>query len=298
MMNVHEAPLSALDLPHASLRAKHPGHEKNLLSSLSEQGQQSPVIVVREQDRYAVIDGHKRVRALRKLKADAVQVTVWEMGQDEALVRAYQMSAHGSRNAFEEGWLIEVLHRSFRWTLGQIGQKLGRSRSWVSRRLSLAEECPESLTEAVWNGRVGVHAVVAYLVPLRRRNEPEARALVEKLPSLELGDRQVRDVVAAYGAAGVEVRRKIVEDPTLFLKAREAAQANALFNDVENRCVRNLTILGNIAVGLVKNLPEAVGTEGQTAGRQAIYTAWVGCEEKFRWLEKTAAAIWGGAHAG
>lgn len=297
-MKTVEMNVGALDLRHETLRVKQPSVEKNLLSSLSDQGQQSPVVVVKDGDRPIVIDGYKRVRALTKLKSDTVQVVIWEMNEAEALAAHYRMSDMGSRNAFEEGWLIEKLHRSFQWTLVDIGKRLLKSKSWVSRRLSLVEDCPEALAEAVWNGQVGVHAVVAYLVPLRRRNTAQAQALVEKLPTLDLADRQMREVVASYGAAGAEVRKKIVEDPVLFLKAREAAQTNFSFNDVESRCVKNLTIVGNICVGLVKSLPEALPTESTGPVRETIYKAWRDCNEKYRWLEKTAATVLGEPRAG
>jgi hypothetical protein len=159
------------------------------------------------------------------------------------------------------------------------------------------EECPAALAEAVLNGRVGVHAVVAYLVPLRRRNTSEARVLVEKLPQLDLGDRQIREVVTSFGVAGRETRQKIAENPILYLKAKEAAQKDS-FSDIESRCVKNLTIIGNICVGLVKSLPEALPTESGGPAREAIDKSWAGCVEKFRWLEKTAAAVLGGGHVG
>src|SRR3989338_1704401 len=132
-MKTVEMNVGALELRHESLRVKHPSAEKNLLSSLSEQGQQSPVIVVKDGDRLIVIDGHKRIRALKKLKADTVQVVVWDMTEAEALTCAYRMNTGGVRHAFEEGRLIETLHREFRLTLREIGNKMLKSKRWVSR---------------------------------------------------------------------------------------------------------------------------------------------------------------------
>ena len=276
-MNTREMNLEALELRHETLRVKHPSQEKNLLSSLSESGQQSPVVVVRDAERFVVIDGHKRVRALTKLKADTVRVVVWEMTEADALACAYRMSDGGARHAFEEGWLIEKLHRVWKWTLGEIGKKLLKSKSWVSRRLSLVEELPEWLTEAIVQGRIGVNAAVVYVGPLWRHNTMEAKTLVEKMQALDLTDRQMRELSAGYQAAKPEVRKKIVEDPALFLKARAAVTTDSSLTDVESRCVKNLTIVGNIAVGLVKSLPEALPTESAGAAREAILKAWTGC---------------------
>jgi ParB/RepB/Spo0J family partition protein len=295
-MKTVEMNMGALELRHETLRVKQPGLEKNLLSSLSEQGQQSPVVVVKDGDRPIVIDGHKRIRALKKLKADTVQTVVWEMNEAEALAAHYRMSATGSRNAIEEGWLIEKLHRSFRWTMGEIGKKLLKSKSWVSRRLALVEAMPASLTEDVVSGRVGVHAAATYLLPLTRVNTPGATDLVRKIAELDLTNRQIKELTVHYQGSKTEVKKKIVEDPALYLKVRTAVTMNSTWNEVENRCVKNLSIVGNICVGLVKSLPEALPTESAGPAREAIVKGWVGCVEKFRWLEKTAATVLGAPH--
>ena len=57
-----------LDLCFESLRPKSHKRERSLLGSLSEHGQQTPVVVIAAEvaDRYQLIDGYKRVRALRR----------------------------------------------------------------------------------------------------------------------------------------------------------------------------------------------------------------------------------------
>jgi hypothetical protein len=205
------------------------------------------------------------------------------------------MNASGGRHALEEGWLIEELHRGQRWTMGEIGKKLLRSRSWVSRRLALVEELPGWLVEDVVNGRIGVHAASAYLVPLRRLNTAEARGLIDKIKVLDLTDRQMREVAHGYQTARAEVRKRIADDPALFLKTCVAAKTDPGLNDVEGRCVKNLTIIGNISLGLVRSLPEALPTETGGTARSMIRQAWAVCEERWRLLEKTAQAVF---HAG
>ena len=72
-MRIVEANLEALELKYGRLSVRQPAAERKLLASLGEGGQQSPVIAVAVDGRYVVIDGHKRVRALEKLKADVVR---------------------------------------------------------------------------------------------------------------------------------------------------------------------------------------------------------------------------------
>jgi len=104
-MTIVELPLNALDLRYGELRVRRPLVEKRLMASLEEVGQQSPVIVVGggESGRYVLIEGRKRVRALKRLKADVVKAAVWEMAAADALVAAYQLQDGTRWNALEEG---------------------------------------------------------------------------------------------------------------------------------------------------------------------------------------------------
>ena len=63
-MNVE---LHQLDLRYEKLRTHKPAAERKLVGSLAEIGQQVPVVVVRgeEPERFVLVDGYKRVRALR-----------------------------------------------------------------------------------------------------------------------------------------------------------------------------------------------------------------------------------------
>ncbi len=89
-MKIVEVELDSLDLRYAKLRARRPALEKRLMASLEEAGQQSPVIVVagEEPGRWVLIEGRKRVRALKRLKAAAVNAVVWELAPAEALIAA------------------------------------------------------------------------------------------------------------------------------------------------------------------------------------------------------------------
>jgi ParB-like chromosome segregation protein Spo0J len=77
-----------LELRYESLRSREPEREKRLLVSLSERGQQVPIVVVSigEGASYVVIDGYKWVRALRRLRSDTVAATRWELGESDALI--------------------------------------------------------------------------------------------------------------------------------------------------------------------------------------------------------------------
>ena len=266
------------------------------MASLGETGQQSPVIVVAspEAGRYTVVDGHKRVRALKRLKADVVKAAVWELPEAEALATAYQLWAQGRRDVFEEGWLVAELHRGFKWSLGEVGERLVRSKSWVSKRLALVEELPDWMADEVASGRLGAHAAANYLVPLTRVNGEDGRMVAERIRGLGITNRQMGELYASYRASSAAVRRKIVEDPALFLKARAAAKearVEAGLDEKQQRCVKNLELVGNVSLGLMRSLPEAFNYDTPKVARERIQRAWTACRERFELLAKSVAGL-------
>lgn len=292
-MKIVEIGLNSLDLRYRRLYACRPQAERRLLASLGESGQQSPVIVVHggEAGRYVVIDGHKRVRALKRLKADVARAVVWEMSEADALAASYQLTSQGGRNAFEEGWLVAELHRMCKWSLGEVGQRLVRSKSWVCKRLALVEELPEWMAEEVAQGRIGAHAAANYLAPLTRVHSEESRLLVERIRGLGLTNRQIGRLCASYRAAGRELRRRIVEDPALFLKAGAAAGRDGALSEKGNRCLKSIELIGHVSLGLTRNLSETLHCEGAEAEKERLGTAWTLCLERFELLKKTADAL-------
>lgn len=295
-MKIVELNLEALDLKYARLSVRRPSAERRLLTSLGESGQQSPVIVVAgsEAGCYTVVDGHKRVHALRKLKADVVKAVVWELSEAEALATAYQLWAQGHRDVFEEGWLVAELHRGCGWSLGAISQRLVRSKSWVSKRLALVEELPEWMSDEIAGGRIGAHAAANYLVPLTRVNAGDGRRLAESIRGLALSDRQIGELYAGYRASVGAARRKIVESPLLFLKARSAAKEgrlDAALDEKQQRFLKNMELMGNISLGLARSLPETLNYDTPESARERIRRAWAGCRERFKLLAENVEGL-------
>lgn len=304
-MKIVELGLDSLDLRYARLRAKRPTVEKRLLASLEEGGQQSPVIVVpgAEPGRYVLIEGRKRVRALRRLKADAVKAAVWEMPAAEALVAAYQLQNGSGWNAIEEGWLVWELVRGAGLSLVEVAQRLQRGKAWVSGRLGLVEGLPETVLAGVQGGKIGAYVATRYLLPFARANAADCERLAAKVIENGFRSRQVEALCRHYAAAGPRLARKVLEDPGRFLAALEEAKKGALdpkLSEAENKCVKNLDLIGNVALGLSRRLPDLCGYDAETSARAAIEAAWRRCEERFAVLVKMAAPLFAGeaTHAG
>ena len=295
-MKVIELGLDSLDLRYGRLRAQRPGLEKRLLASLEEGGQQSPVIVVpgEEAGRYVLIEGRKRVRALRRLKADAVKAAVWEMPAAEALVAAYQLQDGSGWNALEEGWLAWELVRGVGLSLTEVGRRLERSKGWVSGRLGLVESLPEGVLDGVQGGKIGAYVATRYLLPFARANAADCEKLAGQIAENGLRSRDVEALCRHYAAAGPRTGRRALEEPMRFLAALEEAKKGTLdprLSEAENRCVKNLDLIGNVSLGLARRLPETCGSDIQAEARAAVKAAWRRCWERFGLLAKTAEAV-------
>ena len=219
-----ELELHQLDLRYAALRRRDPRRERALLASLSEAGQQAPVVVVDGgAGKQVLVDGYKRVRALARLHLDTVQAVAWALSEAEALVLERLMRAREQDSALEQGWLLRELVERFALAPGELARRFDKSASWVSRRLSLVRELPEAVQELVRKGELCAHAAMKHLVPLARANSKDCVELATALAAHALSSRQVKTLCVAW-AASPQSRNLILKDPLLVLRAEEEAR--------------------------------------------------------------------------
>jgi ParB family transcriptional regulator, chromosome partitioning protein len=151
-----ELELHQLDLRYAGLRRRSAKRDRAVLASLAEIGQQVPVVVLQEPGcRAVLLDGYKRVRALERLGKDTVQATAWALPEADALVLERLMRSAEAESALEQGWLLRELSDRFALSGPELARRFDKSLSWVSRRLALVRQLPESIqgtrcTEPVW----------------------------------------------------------------------------------------------------------------------------------------------------
>lgn len=213
-----------LDLRYEALRKRSPAREARLLASLAEVGQQVPVVVVAgDGGRHVLVDGYKRVRALVRLRRDAVRAVAWDLGEAEALLLERLMRSADGNGALEEGWLLAELRDHFGMSAEELARRFDKSTSWVSRRLSLVVDLPHEIQEQVRRGEIVAHAAMKHLVPLARANREQAVRMSAALGPHRPTSRQVAALYAAWMGGSAATREELARDPVLFLRAREAA---------------------------------------------------------------------------
>ena len=217
--------LHQLDLRYAALRRRDGRRERALLASLSATGQQVPVVVVEsETGKFILVDGYKRVRALQRLHRDTISAMTWALKEPEALLLARLMRTAEGDSALEQGWLLRELHQRFGLAANELARRFDKSLSWVSRRLSLVRELPETIQELVRKGELSAHAAMKHLVPLARANIEGCLELAPALAAHGVSSRQVGMLCAAWAAGTPESRRLILTDPLLVIRAEDEAR--------------------------------------------------------------------------
>src|ERR1700730_4227654 len=164
--------------------------ERALVGSLAEIGQQLPIIVVSEAERFILIDGYKRVRALKRLARDTVRATGWQLPEVEALLLERRMRC-ASEDAFDQAWLLAELRNRFGLSLEELARRFDRNKSWVSRRLALIQVLPTTIQDSVRAGALAAHAAMKYLVPLARANAPAATRLAQEIETCTPNSREL-----------------------------------------------------------------------------------------------------------
>jgi ParB/RepB/Spo0J family partition protein len=251
-----------LDLRHEGLRVRRPEREKRLLSSLVERGQQVAIVVIRlpeEANRFLVIDGYKRIRALQRLGRDTVRATVWDMDETEALILDRSLRTAEGETALEQGWLLSELHDVLGLSLDDLARRFDRSVSWISRRLALVRELPDSVQQLVRLGKIGAHSAMKYLVPMARAKRYDCERLAEKIAYHQFTTQEVGVLYAAWRGQPL-IREGIIDDPKLFLRARrEIEEEDAVSVSAGKELLRNLDMVGAIAKRAARQWCEAAG---------------------------------------
>jgi ParB-like chromosome segregation protein Spo0J len=224
-----EAPVIGLDLDQIGdrlgrFRLCQPEAERVMVASLRRYGQISPVVVFVRFGHYELVDGFKRRAAFREAgQGSRVSARVLETDEKGAKVAMLALNRAGSRACeLEEAWVVFALVREDKLSQLEVAELLGRTPSWVCRRLGLIEKLGEEAKEEL---RLGLLSATAarHVARLPRGNQVELLALIrrEGLTVRELSG--VVDLLVA--APGERQQRLILGDPREALLGARAVPA-------------------------------------------------------------------------
>jgi ParB-like chromosome segregation protein Spo0J len=219
--------LADIDRRFASLRLAGPEELRRLRASVQREGIRDPVVVSGgvEAHRSVLLDGFKRVRVAEEL--GLAQVWAQAVPLDAAQAKAAILHCNQARPGLceiEEAWIVRSLCREQGLRQAQVGQLLGRDKSWVCRRLKLAEALDATLQDDL---RLGLLSATAAreLAQLPRGNQLRAAAAVR---DHQLTSRQSARLVEQLRQTSDPVAvREVLADPLRYLAAEtQAASAS------------------------------------------------------------------------
>lgn len=181
----------------SAVRLSAPEAQQQMLLSLSKLGQLTPVQAYRVEAGLELFDGLKRVRAARELSWPKVRVEVHTLDAAGAKVRLLRCNAGAGLSELEEAWLVRSLYREDRLTQPQIAVLLQRDKSWVCRRLTLAEGLSDEVTANVRLGLVCARTAVDLARLPRGNQEAVAKVVMRRGMTTRQTQRLVDALLAA-----------------------------------------------------------------------------------------------------
>jgi ParB-like chromosome segregation protein Spo0J len=255
-MDTHrlELDLHQLDLRFAASRLVDPQAVARIAQSIERCGQIVPCIVAPAPGGadagaapLVLIDGYRRVAALRRLGRDTASVEQWTCGLTEAVLGVLARAQDRSFAIIEEALLLRELMQGQGLSQQDLARRCGRDVSWVSRRLQLLSGLPDAALAAVRTGKLSAWAANRVVVPLARANAAHADSLLAALAASPLSTRELQCWFAHYQQAAQTVRERMVGDPRLFLNALRANDerraGDRLRDGPEGECIVDLRCL-------------------------------------------------------
>jgi ParB family transcriptional regulator, chromosome partitioning protein len=258
-----ELDLHRLDLRFAGSRLVEPRAVARLAQSIERCGQIVPCIAVAAPggagaEALVLVDGYRRVAALRRLGRDTASVEQWACEPTEALLGVLARRQDRPFAIIEEALLLRELVQGLGLSQHDVAQRCGRDVSWVSRRLHLLSGLPDAALAAVRGGRLSSWAANRVVVPLARANTAHAEHLLAVLAGTPLTTRELLCWFEHYQRAPRTVREHMVSQPRLFLdtlRANEARHAGERLRDgPEGECLGDLRRLEALIARLRKRV--------------------------------------------
>jgi ParB-like chromosome segregation protein Spo0J len=199
----------------AALRLPDPAATKRLSESLERYGQTVPLIAWRAPDAHLeLLDGFKRLAALRELGKESVRIQVLELTVQAAHVAVLSLNQTSkSINPLEEGFVIRALVRENGLQQCEVATLLGHDKSWVCRRLSLVEQLSDELQAQLRLGLLDPSRA-REMARLPRGNQEE---VLKSVRSAELSAHQTAKLVALFLPASRAQQVWMLANPLLAL---------------------------------------------------------------------------------
>jgi ParB/RepB/Spo0J family partition protein len=215
---IKEIGIYDFDLSLGGMRIMNMSRIHQVERSMRIHGQLQPVVARVHEGGLQLIDGFKRVYSCENLLLDRVQCRLLEVDEDQAkvLMLSYNWSTR-SMEAYEEALVLQDLMTAHDVDQRDLARQTGRSRSWVSRRLSLIGRLDEEIGTEIRMGTMSSSHGRA-LMRLPRGNQASVARVIR---THNLSSRQAERLVDAYlEAEDGKAQERILRSPDCVLAKR------------------------------------------------------------------------------
>ena len=170
--------LDQFDLDLERLRRCKDISVEKMVRSLKERGQLTPVIVVENQNRFLLVDGFKRYRAVEKLGSAFLSAVLIEADAKQAKAMVYLLNRSGGFSMIQEALLVRELIELDGLTRREASLLMDRHKSWISRRLDMIRRLSPAIIDALMLELIppGVGPSLARVPPC---NQPDFAAVIQ-----------------------------------------------------------------------------------------------------------------------
>jgi len=192
-----------------------------LADSIRTQGVVQPVVVrLRAEGGYELIAGERRWRAAREAGVATVPAVIREADDRETLLLGLvENVARENLSAVEEARGYALLMDEFELSLGDVSERVGRSKPAISNKLRLLELSDDVLAMVERGELTEGHARAVLAVPDHADRRKLARRIVAQGLSVRAAERAAR-----VSGARTKPRTKTPVDPALAMRVRESTQ--------------------------------------------------------------------------
>ena len=228
---IFDLPLAEIDpFPEHPFLVRMDEDMDQLVQSVKDRGVITPITVRQKEDgRYEIVSGHRRVKACELAGLETVRAEIKELTRDEAIILMVDSNLQRSvirpsERAFSYKMRLDAMNRQGKrtdLTSAPVGQKLSReelalrtgdSHSQIQRYIRLTELIP-SLLDQVDEGRIALRPAVelSYLTPEEQELLADTMSYMEATPSHDQAIRLRR--FSEEGRLPLETIEAIMREP-------------------------------------------------------------------------------------
>ena len=224
---------------------KHFDHSsvEGLAESIRAQGLVQPVVVrPRLEGGYELIAGERRWRAAREARLATVPAVVRDADDRESLLLGLvENVAREDLSPVEEARAYALLIDEFGLSLGEVAERVGRSKPTISNRVRLLELPDDVLAMIGRNELTEGHARAVLSIPDDAARRRLAKRIVAEGMSVRAAERAAR-----WSGARTRERRATAVDPALAARVKDAFRALTGFEAKVGRAGLHVPLDGDV----------------------------------------------------